>query len=117
MTENEKMSNAAETGKKAGKTILQGRIFSLEFFKRNWVYIVFVVAMALAYIGNKFACQRSIQELLSLKTDLANAQSDLVVSSAKYNSMIRESEMVKLMNEKHLGLSAPSEPPYELNSK
>lgn len=73
--------------------------------------------MALAYIGNKFACQRSIQELLSLKTELANAQSDLVVSSAKYNSMIRESEMVKLMNEKHLGLTAPSTPPYELKSK
>ena len=113
----EKKNNAAETGKKAGRTLLQGRFFSLEFFKRNWVYVVFVVAMALAYIGNKFACQRSIQELLALKTDLANAQSDLVVSSAKYNSMIRESEMVKLMNEKRLGLTAPTTPPYELKSK
>jgi hypothetical protein len=112
-----KNNNAAATGKKAGKSILQGRIFSLEFFKRNWVYVVFVVAMALAYIGNKFACQRSIQELLSLKNDLVNAKSDLVVSSSKYNSMIRESEMVKLMNEKHLGLTAPLDPPYELKSK
>lgn len=117
MAEKNNKNVAAKTGKKAGKSILQGRIFSLEFFKRNWVYVVFVVAMALAYIGNKFACQRSIQELLSLKTELVNAQSDLVVSSAKYNSMIRESEMVKLMNEKHLGLTAPSSPPYELKSK
>ena len=110
-------NNAATTGKKAGKYILQGRIFSLDFFKRNWIYVVFVVAMALAYIGNKFACQSSIQELLSLKTDLANAQSDLVKASADYNSMIRESKMVELMNEKHLGLTAPLDPPYQLKSK
>lgn len=110
-------NSTAATGKKASKNILQGHIFSLEFFKRNWVYVVFVVAMALAYIGNKFACQRSIQELLSLKTDLANAQTDLVKASAEYNSMIRESEMVRRMRERNLGLSAPQDPPYELKSK
>lgn len=109
--------NTAAASKKAGKGFIQGRMLSLEFFKRNWVYAVFVVAMALAYIGNKFACQRSIQELLSLKTDLANAQTDLVNASAQYNSMIRESEMVKLMNQRNLGLTAPQDPPYELKSK
>ena len=49
----EKKSNAAKSGKKAGKGIIQGRLFSLEFFKRYWFYIVFVVAMALAYIANR----------------------------------------------------------------
>ena len=118
MSNSNKKNNAAATGKKAGKGLLQGRIFSLEFFKRNWIYVIFVVAMALAYIGNKFACQSSIQELLTLqKTDLVNAQTDLVSSSAKYNSMIRESEMVQLIKERHLGLAAPLDPPYQLKSK
>ena len=58
-----------------------------------------------------------MQEVLSLRTELANAQTDLVNSSAEYNSMIRESELTKLMQEKHLGLRAPLEPPYELHSK
>jgi hypothetical protein len=114
----EKKNNASVTGKKAGKVIFEGRFFSLEFFKRNWVYVVFVMAMALAYIGNKFACQSSMEELLQLqKTDLVNAQTDLVSASAKYNSMIRESEMVKLINDRHLGLAAPLDPPQELKSK
>ena len=108
---------SASNRKRAGKDLLQGRFFSLDFFKRNWYYIVFIVAMALAYIGNKFTSQRSIQELISLKTELANAQTDLVNASAKYNSMIRESQMVNLMREKHLDLSPPLEPPYELKSK
>ena len=113
----ERKSYTAATGKKVGKGIFQGRFFSLDFFKRNAVYIVALVIMALAYIANKFVCQSSMEEVISLKTELANAQTDLVNASARYNSMIRESEMTKLMHEKHIGLRAPLDPPYELKSK
>ena len=113
----EKKNYTSSTGKKAGKDIIQGRFFSLDFFKRNAVYIIAMVIMALAYIANKFVCQSSMEEVLKLKTELANAQTDLVNASARYNSMIRESEMTKLMREKHIGLSAPMDPPYQLNSK
>lgn len=113
----ETRKTATATGKKAGKNFFQGHILSLDFFKRNWIYVVFIVSMALAYIGNKFACQSSIQELLTLKKQLIDAQTDLVSSSTKYNSMIRESEMVTLMNEHHIGLSAPQDPPFDLRGK
>ena len=113
----ERKSYTAATGKKVGKGIFQGRFFSLDFFKRNAVYIIALVIMALAYIANKFVCQSSMEEVIKLKTELSNAQTDLVNASARYNSMIRESEMTKLMREKHINLTAPSEPPYELKSK
>ncbi|MBR2083790.1 MAG: hypothetical protein IJ879_04075 [Muribaculaceae bacterium] len=113
----EKVNSASKTSKKAGKGIIQGRLFSLEFFKRYWFYVVFVVAMALAYIANKFLFQSSMQEVMKLKVELDDSRTDLVKSSAAYNSMIRESEMTRLMQERHLGLSTPDEPPYELKSK
>jgi hypothetical protein len=113
----EKKDYTTSPSRKAGKDFLQGRFFSLEFFKRNAVYIVAIVIMALAYIANKFVCQSSMEEVFKLKTELANAQTDLVNSSAKYNSSIRESEMTKLMAEKRIGLVAPLDPPYELKSK
>ncbi len=113
----EKKNFTTTSGRKAGKDIIQGRFFSLDFFKRNAVYIIALVIMALTYIANKFVCQSSMQEVITLKTELANAQTDLVNASAKYNSMIRESEMTKLMQEKRLGLAAPTEPPYSLREK
>lgn len=113
----ENRTNTTSPGKKAGKLFFQGRFVSLEFFKRNAKYIIFMVVMALAYIANKFVCQSNMQEYMSLKDQLADAQTDLVHSSANYNSMILESEMAKRMSEKHLGLKAPEEPPYYLNSK
>ena len=112
-----KGNNSAINGKKAGKDIIQGRFFSLDFFKRNAVYIIALVVMTLAYIANKFVCQSSMQEVLNLKVELANAQTDLVNASADYNSMILESEMTTLMRQKGIDLSAPLEPPYQLTSK
>jgi len=114
---NKNSNNAAKSRKKAGKDFVQGRIFSLEFFKRYWFYVVFVVAMALAYIANKFLFQSSMQEVITLKAELDDSRTDLVKASADYNSLIRESEMTKLMHQHHLGLSAPLEPPYELKSE
>lgn len=113
----ERRTNTASAGRKASKNIFQGRFVSLDFFKRNAKYIIFMVVMALAYIANKFVCQSSMQELITLKDELADAQTDLVNSSVKYNSMILESEMTKVMNARHIGLSAPKEPPYHLDSK
>jgi len=109
--------NAPINGKRAGKDIIQGRFFSLDFFKRNAVYIIALVVMTLAYIANKFVCQSSMQEVMTLKTELSNAQTDLVNASARYNSMILESEMTTLMRQKGIDLSAPLEPPYQLTSK
>jgi hypothetical protein len=109
--------NTTMAGRKAGKDIIQGRFFSLDFFKRNAVYIIALVVMALAYIANKFVCQSSMQEVMTLKTELSNAQTDLVNASARYNSMILESEMTTLMHQRHIDLSAPMEPPYQLKSK
>ncbi len=108
--------NTTMAGRKAGKDIIQGRFFSLDFFKRNAVYIIALVVMALAYIANKFVCQSSMQEVMTLKTELSNAQTDLVNASARYNSMILESEMTTLMHQRHIDLSAPMEPPYQLKS-
>ena len=54
---------------------------------------------------------------MTLKTELSNAQTDLVNASARYNSMILESEMTTLMHQRHIDLSAPMEPPYQLKSK
>ena len=109
--------NTTMAGRKAGKDISQGRFFSMDFFKRNAVYIIALVVMALAYIANKFVCQSSMQEVMTLKTELSNAQTDLVNASARYNSMILESEMTTLMHQRHIDLSAPMEPPYQLKSK
>ena len=108
-------------GNKASETmggLLLGRSFlSLDFFRRNVLFIVFITGLMLMYIGNKFECQSKMQEVLSLKTELDNAKTDCVNASAKYNSMIRESQMKSFVDTMHIDLTNPERPPYYLTQK
>ena len=107
-----------KTGKKVVKNVVQGRSFlSFDFFKHNWIYIVAGTAMMLMYISNKYVCQISTKEVMDLKVQLDNAKTDCVNASARYNSMIRESQMKAFVDTMNIDLSSPEQPPYQLASK
>lgn len=119
-------NNSADSGKKkhgskateAMNGIIMGRSFlSLEFFRRNFLFIIFITGLLLMYIGNKFECQSKMQEVMSLRTELDNAKTDCVNASARYNSMIRESQMKAYVDTMHIDLSNPERPPYHLSKK
>lgn len=95
---------------------LQGRLFlTLDFFKRNWYYVLAATVMMLMYISNKYECQSSLAEVGQLKIDLNNAKTDCVDASSKYNSRILESNMKQLVDTMHLDITAPDQPPYKLD--
>ena len=110
-SEKEKKSIIKEA---VGET-LQGRSFlSFDFFKRHWVYVLALTVMLLMYISNKYVYQDSQRQVIKLTTDLNNAKTDQVKSSATYNSMIRESQMEIFLSKQNLDLKAPEQPAYVL---
>ncbi len=110
-------------GKKSSKSspdfsgVWQGRILSLELFRRNFLFIVVATGMMLMYIGNKFECQSKMQEVIALKSELENARTDCVNASARYNSMIRESHMKAYVDTMHIDINSPEQPPYHLTQQ
>ena len=97
--------------------VWQGRILSLDLFRRNFLFIIVAVGMMLMYIGNKFECQNKMLEVMNLKKELENAKTDCVNASARYNSLIRESNMKAYVDTMHIYLSNPELPPYHLSKK
>ena len=97
--------------------VWQGRILSLELFRRNFLFIIVAVGMMLMYIGNKFECQSKMLEVMNLKNQLENAKTDCINASARYNSMIRESQMKAYVDTMHIDLTNSEQPPYHLTKK
>lgn len=94
--------------------IRYGRSLSLEFFKRNaWLLMVFVVAI-LALIGLRYKTKTKMEEIKRLTTELQRAESSKLQEKAAYMSLIRETEMKRMVEEKNLGLIFQELPPYEL---
>lgn len=91
-----------------------GRSFSVEFFKRNaWLLMVFVVAI-LSLMGLRYKTKTKMEEIKRLTAELQIAESSKLQEKAAYMSLIRETEMKRMVKEKGLGLEFQEYPPYVL---
>lgn len=91
-----------------------GRALSIEFFKANaWLMILFVVAI-LALIGLRYKTRTKMGEIKQLTTELQRAESRKLREKALYMSLIRETEMVKMVKERNLNLEFQEQPPFEI---
>lgn len=91
-----------------------GRSLSIEFFKANaWIMLLFVVAI-IALIGLRYKTKTKMGEIKQLTVELQRAESHKLHEKSLYMSLIRESEMVKMVREKNLNLEFQEQPPYEL---
>lgn len=116
-TANRKPADAQKTGKKEYSWINElraGRSISVEFFKSNaWLILIIVVAV-IALIGLRYKTKTKMEEIKRLNTELARAESEKLQAKSAYMSLIRETEMRRMVREKGLPLEFQEQPPYEI---
>ena len=97
------------------KDMRYGRTLSIEFFRKNaWLLMIFVVAI-LSLMGLRYKTKTKMEEIKKLTTELQRAQSSKLQEKAASMSLIRETEMQKLVSEHGLGLQFQEFPPYEIS--
>lgn len=95
--------------------IRYGRSVSAGFFRQNaWLLVAFLAAV-LSLMGLRYKTKSKMAEIKTLTTELEKAQSSKLQEKSMYMSLIRETEMKRLVSEKGLGLEFREEPPYELS--
>ncbi|MCM1005549.1 MAG: FtsL-like putative cell division protein [Prevotella sp.] len=97
------------------RNIIDGRMVSLELFKRHGWFILIATVIVIALIGQRYTNQTKMQEIKRLEKELAQSKSIEINEKAKYMSLIRENEMRKLLKEKHLNLDYQEQPPYVIS--
>lgn len=110
-----KQQEVADKSERIFIRILKGKIVPYHFFKRHWMLVTVVVSMILMSIANKYECQTKITEIKQLERELQIAQANRVEASAQYNSMIRESSMMQMVETMQIDLISPECPPYNLS--
>lgn len=91
-----------------------GRSISVEFFKNNAWLLVIIVVSIIALIGLRYKTKTKMSEIKKLNTELARAESEKLQEKAAYMSLIRETEMRRMVQEKGLPLEFQEQPPYEI---
>lgn len=115
----EKTPGQKQKGKKNSgwvSDIRYGRSLSLEFFRHNaWLIVAMLVAV-LSLIGLRYKTKTKMGEIKALNQQLKQAESAKLQEKSAYMSLIRETEMHRLVNEQHLGLSFQEQPPFEVET-
>lgn len=91
-----------------------GQSISVDFFKKNaWILIVFLIVI-LSLIGLRYKNKTQMREIKILTDKLELAESEKLQEKAAYMTLIRETEMRRMVAEKNLGLVFQEQPPYEI---
>lgn len=103
-------------GKKMGwvSELRYGQTLSLEFFKSNAWLMILILVMILALIGLRYKTKTKMAEIKALTVELRRAENEKLSEKAQYMSLIRETEMRKMVAEKGLNLEFQEQPPYEI---
>lgn len=92
-----------------------GQSISLEFFRSNaWILMVIVV-LVLALMGLRYKTKTRMTEIQTLTAELHRAESRMLNEKSSYMSLIRETEMRRMVHENGLPLEFQEQPPYHLS--
>lgn len=91
-----------------------GKTVSVNFFKNNaWLLIIFI-SIVLALMGVRYKTKTKMEQIKKLEKELVESESDKLREKAAYMSLIRETEMMRLVKKNNLGLIFQEQPPYEI---
>ena len=92
-----------------------GQTVSVSFFRKNaWLLMIFI-AVVLALMGMRYKTKTKMAEIQKLEKELVRAQSEKLKEKAAYMSLIRETEMLRLVQKNNMGLVFQEQPPYEID--
>ncbi|MDE7380753.1 MAG: hypothetical protein K2N03_01320 [Muribaculaceae bacterium] len=92
--------------------IRYGRSLSVDFFRKNAWLLILLLVIVIALMGLRYKTKTKMAEIKHLQKELREAESEKLREKAEYMSLIRETEMQRLVNEKGLGLQFQDQPPY-----
>ncbi|MCM1378182.1 MAG: FtsL-like putative cell division protein [Clostridium sp.] len=93
-----------------------GKSISVVFFRRNAWLLVLILVVVLSLMGVRYKTKTRMLEITRLQRELGQVQSEKLREKAEYMSLIRETEMQRLVEANGLGLEFQEQPPYTVET-
>lgn len=112
---NPEQKNGGESISNYGWRFFFGEYITSKLFLNHKVSVVLIVVVLLCYINSGYVMKTKREKIKNLKTELAIVRSESIRQQSYYNSRIRESEMIHMIDSIGLDLIAQKQPPYSLH--
>lgn len=110
------VKTSQQEAKKEGfvKSLISGSLLSEKLILGNLGYLGLLTFFGAIYIGNRFHSEKVIRNTAVLMEEVKELRSEAMASSAELMYLSKQSEVIRLVNEKGLELKELKEPPYKL---
>lgn len=96
------------------KTLISGSLLSERLVLKNLGLLSLLTLLGAVYIANRFHAEKTIRMTTVLQREVKELRSEALATSAELMYLSKQSEVIKMVNERGLGLKELKEPPYKL---
>jgi hypothetical protein len=96
------------------KDLLDGSLIANDFIVKQLPYIVFLVVLAFVYIANRYHAEKVVRANVELSKEINDLRAEAITTSSELMFISKQSEVVKLVEKRGLGLKESFEPPKKI---
>jgi hypothetical protein len=112
------MEEPTETNKEkrpnAVAALLSGSLLSQDAVVRHLPYLLFLSLLALIYIANGFWAESSVRQINRMEQEIKELRSEQISIKSELNNTVIESELIKIIEERGMGLTESFDPPKKI---
>ncbi|MDR3350033.1 MAG: hypothetical protein LBN98_00085 [Prevotellaceae bacterium] len=100
------------------RRLFSGDILVNETLSRHGRYLIYLVALALFYMGFHYNMARTVKQTRQLEREVKNLQAEYATKASELMRLSKQSEIIRMLNARNITtVSAPKAPPKRINNR
>jgi len=96
------------------KDFIGGGFLTSENVIKQIPYVLFLLVIAIIYIGNRYQAEKIVRETIALKNEVKELRAESITTTSELMYISKQSEVAKLVKEKGLDLKEAVVPPKKI---
>jgi hypothetical protein len=96
------------------KEILTGSVLAKKSVVNQLPFLIFAAALGIIYIANRYHAEHLLRDTVKLQQEIDELRAESITTASELMFASRQSQVIKLVEENHLGLKESTTPPRRI---
>lgn len=94
--------------------LLSGSLLTQDSVIKHLPFLLFLAFLGLVYIANGYLAESSVRKINHLQNEIKELRSEQISMKSELNNTIIESELIKIIEQREMGLEESIDPPKKI---
>lgn len=99
------------------REFLDGTVITRKIVVQQLPFLIFLCFIGIIYIGNRYHAEKVIRDISRMQEEVKNLRAEEITTASELMKISRQSEVIKLIKERGLGLEESTDPPSKIKSR